>query len=85
MKKWPKFSIFFSKKNFQDTFFTEKTDLAFLEERLLVGNTKSVFSLKMVSQIFFLLKNMSKIVAFSVLEKKFSGTISRSLLTSRKH
>ena len=84
MKKWPKFSIFFSKKNFQDTFFSEKTDLAFLEERLLVGNTKSVFPLKMVSQNFFLLKNMLKIAAFSVLAKNFSGTISRGPLSSWK-
>ena len=29
MKKWPKFSIFFGENNFQDMFFSEKTDLAF--------------------------------------------------------
>ena len=29
MKKWPKFSYFALKKNFQDMFFSEKTDLAF--------------------------------------------------------
>ena len=47
---------------------------------LLVGNTKSVFSQKKVSQKFFLLKNMLKIAAFSLLANNFSGKISRGLL-----
>ena len=56
----------------------------FLGAVLLVGNAKSVFSLKKVSQKIFLLKNMLKIATFSLLAKKFSGKISRGDLTSRK-
>ena len=47
---------------------------------MLVGNTKSVFSLKKVSQKFFLLKNMLKIAAFSLLANNFLAKISRGLL-----
>merc|ERR1712001_522315 len=56
----------------------------FLGVRLLVGNAKSVFSLKNVPQKFFSFKNMLKIPAFSLLAKIFSGNISRGDLTDRK-
>ena len=74
---WPSFSYLLVgwQKNFQ---------ALFLGASLLVGTTKSVFSLKKVSQKIFLLKNMLKIATFSLLAKKFSGKISRGDLTSRK-
>ena len=37
-KKWPKFYIFLSEKNFQDPFFSEKTDLAFPTSKAVPRN-----------------------------------------------
>jgi len=69
------FNIFLSRKKFWDTIFSGKTDLVFPTSKRSSRNAKSVFSLKNVSQKFFLLKNMLKIAAFSLLAKNFSGTI----------
>ena len=60
-KKWPKFNIFFSKKDFQDTFFSEKTDLAFPTSKAAPRNgaQKKIAFRKKVAKfhIFFSEKN----------------------------
>ena len=50
MKKWPKFSYFALKKNFQGTIFSEKTDLAFPPSKRAPRNSaRKIFYLQQKS------------------------------------